>query len=84
MAIEEVGGAACEGQQPSGVVDEDRLDLGLAEAAAAHHRDDVAEDVAVAVAAEKLDGLGRPRLGTARRVELGHCRFLEKRLSGVF
>ena len=44
--------ASCEGQEPFGVVDEDRLNLGFAEAAPTHHRHDVAEYVAIAVAAE--------------------------------
>ena len=40
------------GQQPSRVADQDGVDLALAVAALLHHRHDVAEDVAVAVAAE--------------------------------
>ena len=44
-------GAGGEGQQAAGVVDEDGLDFGLGEAAAAHQGHDVGEDVAVAVAA---------------------------------
>src|SRR5689334_1204548 len=41
-----------EGQQPTRIAHEDGVDLALAVAALLHHRHDVAEDVAVAMAAE--------------------------------
>lgn len=46
------GSDSGKGQEPLRVIDQDRLDLGFAELAPAHHRHDVPEDVAIAMAAE--------------------------------